>query len=62
MCATMQGTALNNFSDRPRGEMDIILVFGTSVGGSNPSEGTKSTNIFIELAQCVYATIQCYET
>lgn len=25
---------------RPRGEMDITSVFGTAVGGSNPSEGT----------------------
>ena len=26
---------------RPRGEMDITSVFGTAVGGSNPSEGTN---------------------
>ncbi len=45
MCATMHGTVLNNYSYCPRGEMDIILVFGTSVGGSNPSEGTFFQNI-----------------
>ena len=27
---------------RSRGEMDIIPVFGTVVGGSNPSGSTKS--------------------
>lgn len=28
--------------DRSRGEMDITTVFGTVVGGSNPSESTKN--------------------
>ena len=34
ICATI--------ASRPRGEMDITTVFGTVVGGSNPSEGTFS--------------------
>ena len=29
-----------NLLIRPRSEMDITPVFGTVVGGSNPSEGT----------------------
>ena len=40
MCGTIHLRLCTMLQFRPRGEMDIILVFGTSVGGSNPSEGT----------------------
>ena len=52
MCGTIALRPRTNLLIRPRGEMDITTVFGTVVGGSNPSEGTKS---FVKSKSALYS-------